>query len=238
MHMRLPPLVAVIEDNPSLLTDLVEFLNMRGFAASGFADAEDFLGAWPTQDFDLLLLDVALPGIGGLEVAQRVRARGTAGIIMLTSFDSNDDHVQGLDAGADVFLSKRSSLEVIESACHSVLRRLASRDNDAPAAEKNGPWRLHARRWQLTAPDGAVIALTHAEVSLLAALFERPGQAIPREELLTRLERPETLSSLRNLDNTASRLRRKVQTTCGLELPVRPGYGKGYTFTGLCQVCA
>jgi DNA-binding response OmpR family regulator len=242
-HMRSrSPLVAVVEDNPCLLTDLVEFLEMRGFAARGFARAEDFFALWPAQRFDLLLLDVGLPGIGGLEVAQRVRAQDTAGIIMLTAFDSNDDHVQGLGAGADVFLSKRSSLEVIEAACHSVLRRLERHNEhgvgagDAAVVAGNGAWRLHARLWRLTAPDGTALELTHAEVGLLTALFECPGQAIERNTLLKYLGKPDTLSNLRNLDNTAGRLRRKVQAACGVDLPIRPSYGKGYTFTGPCEV--
>ena len=232
------PLVAVVEDDPCLLADLVEFLQMRGFAAQGFVSAEDFFAIRPTRRFDLLLLDVGLPGIGGLEVAQRVRAEDTAGIIMLTAFDSNDDHVQGLGAGADVFLSKRSSLEVIEAACHSVLRRLERRNGagDMAVVAGNGAWCLHARHWRLTAPDGNALDLTHAEVGLLAALFERPGQAIERNALLKRLGKPDTLSNLRNLDNTASRLRRKVQAACGVDFPVRPSYGKGYTFIGPCLV--
>ncbi|WP_343582793.1 response regulator transcription factor [Herbaspirillum sp.] len=236
----LSPLVAVVEDNPGLLADLVEFLQMRGFTARGFASAEEFLSAWPAQRFDLLLLDVGLPGIGGLEVAQRVRARESVGILMLTAFDSNDDHVLGLDAGADVFLSKRSSLEVIEAACHSVLRRLEPRhgSNDAAIAANNGTWLLHVKQWRLTAPDGTALELTHAEVGLLAALFACPGQAIERNALLKSLGKADTLSNLRNLDNTASRLRRKVQTACGIDLPVRPSYGKGYTFIGPCEVMA
>lgn len=71
---------------------------------------------------------------------------------------------------------------------------------------------------------------------MLAALFETPGKAVSRRQLLDRLERQETLASLRNLETAISRLRRKVQETCGLELPVQPSYGKGYTFTGQCAV--
>lgn len=232
IRMRPPYLVAVVEDNPELLADLVEFLTMRGFAAQGFASAEAFFHIWPATRFDLLLLDVALPGASGLEIAQRVRAQNAAGIVMLTALDANDDHVLGLDAGADVYLSKRSSLEVIEATCHSLLRRLERTETAART------WRLDARQWRLEAPNGILLELTHAEVALLSALFDQPGQAIGREALLVCLGKQETLSSLRNLDNTASRLRRKVLAACGLELPVRPSYGKGYTFTGRCEVLA
>ena len=222
--------IAVVEDNPELLADLVEFLGLRGFVAHGFGSAESFFAVWPALQFDVLLLDVALPGLSGLEIVQRVRAGGNApGVVMLTALDANADQVLGLNAGADVYLSKRSSLEVIEATCHSVLRRLGK-------AEVGEQWRLQARRWQLLAPNGTLLALTHAEVVLLEAVCAQPGQAVAREALLVCLDKPETLSSLRNLDNTASRLRRKVQAACGMELPLRPSYGQGYTFTGNCEV--
>ncbi len=71
---------------------------------------------------------------------------------------------------------------------------------------------------------------------MLVMLFAQPGQAITREALLRRLDKQDTLSNLRNLDNTASRLRRKVQAACGLELPLRTSYGKGYTFAAHCEL--
>lgn len=228
--MSQPPRLAVVEDNPGLLADLIEFLALRGFSAHGFASAEAFFLSWPAMPFDLLLLDVALPGVSGLDIAQRVRGSGSnVGIVILTALDSDQDHATGLGMGADIFLSKRSSLDVIEAACHSVLRRLGS---PAPTSSPAQSWRLLAPRWQLAAPNGTSLDITHAEVALLTALLEKPGEAVTREALLARLGKAETLSSLRNLDNTVSRLKRKVQSVCGVELPVRPSYGKGYTFTG------
>lgn len=238
MQARSPHLVAVVEDSPELRADLVEFLQLRGFAAHGFESAEAFFRAWPAVRFDLLLLDVALPGASGLDIARRVRARDTAGIVMLTALDANDDHVAGLDAGADMYLSKHSSLEVIEAACQSLLRRLAGGGAGPAEAARSDVWRLDALHWRLEAPGGTPVDLTHAEALLLSALFGNPGEAIPRDRLLARLGKPDTLSNLRNLDNAASRLRRKVQQACGVELPVRPSYGKGYTFTGKCEVVA
>ncbi len=237
MHPLYP--VAVVEDNPSLLADLVEFLGMRGFAARGFESAEAFFEVWPATHFDLLLLDVVLPGASGLEVAQRVRAQRSmdaqVGIVMLTALDANNDHVLGLESGADMYLSKRSSLEVIEAACHSMLRRLNRSEATHPPDNSHEPWRLNPLHWLLKAPDDSLLSLTHAEVTVLCALFNKPGEAVAREELLARMNKKETLSSLRNLDNTISRLRRKVHMACGIELPVRPSYGRGYTFTGECE---
>lgn len=233
--MPTPYLVAVVEDDPGLLSDLVEFLTLRGFAAYGFGCAEDFLAVWPATRFDVLLLDVALPGASGLDIAQRVRAQdtedaGTApGVVMLTALDANEDQVLGLNAGADLYLSKRSSLEVIEAACHSLLRRLGH-------GQPCDSWRLQPRYWRLRTPTGGALELTQDEVSLLSMLCAETGQTVAREALLARLGKAESLSSLRNLDNTVSRLRRKTLAACGQELPIRSSYGKGYTFTGHCEI--
>jgi len=238
--MRLPPHLAVVEDDPGLLADLVDFLELRGFTVRGFASAEAFFQVWPATPFDLLLLDVALPGASGLEITQQVRAHATLaaiGIVMLTALEANDDQVLGFQAGADVYLSKRSSLEVIEAACLGVLRRLGQIGAN-PVPQISPHWRLYARDWQLQTPNGTLLALTHAEVQLLSALCQTPGQAVPRESLLLQIGKQETLYSLRNLDNTVSRLRRKVQASSGQELPLRPGYGKGYTFTAQCELAS
>ena len=136
--MQLPCHVAVVEDHAGLLADLVEFLELRGFSVRGFDSAESFFSVWPATHFDLLLLDVALPGVSGLEIAQRVRsndAHNTTGVVMLTALDANDDQVLGFHAGADVYLSKRSSLDVIEAACHGVLRRLGRREANHPTSK-------------------------------------------------------------------------------------------------------
>lgn len=237
-----PSLVAVVEDDLGLCTDLVEFLQLRGLAAQGFGSAEDFFLVWPAQRFDLLLLDVALPGASGLDVARRVRAQDVAGIVMLTALGAASDQVAGLWAGADAYLSKQSPLEVIEATCHSVLRRLgmagATLPASGPEARRDARWRLHRRQWSLQTPNGFAVPLTHTELGFLTALFDSPGEAVARERLLALLGKPDSLSNLRNLDNAASRLRRKVQQACGVEFPVRPSYGRGYTFIGECEVSA
>ena len=241
-QMHLSCYVAVVEDDAGLLADLVEFLELCGFSARGFESAESFFSVWPGTHFDLLLLDVALPGVSGLEIAQRVRSHETqnaTGVVMLTALDANDDQVLGFHAGADVYLSKRSSLEVIEAACHGVLRRLGRHEADcaaSPVSPAKALWRLHPRDWRLHTPNGMALDLTHAEVRLLCALCKTPGKAVTREALLVHLDKQETPFTLRNLDNTASRLRRKVQAACGLELPLRPSYGKGYTFAAHCEL--
>jgi len=230
-----PPHFAVIEDDPRLCADLVEYLQLRGNTATGFESAEAFFRIWPSESFDLLLLDIGLPGASGLAVARRVREQDSTGIVMLTARDAASDQVTGLAAGADAYLSKQSPLELIEATCQSVLRRLEMAGADTNNSLPLEKWLLDNKQWLLTTPNGVEVMLTHTEAIFLAALFSNRGEAVKREKLLVRLGKPDTLSNLRNLDNAASRLRRKVQKACGIGLPVRSSYGKGYTFGGECE---
>lgn len=243
-----PTRLAVVEDEHSLRDDLLEFLTWRGFDAHGFESAETFKMAHAEQAFELLLLDIGLPGLSGLDLAGQLQAMPQVpGIVMLTAFGSDEDQVAGLGFGADAYLVKGSSLQVIEATCLSVLRRLGKHasllrpEPPSAAAEtlpnnvphtKTDEWVINLTSWQLTTPNGERLRLTHQETLILRRLMQQPGTAVSRAELLADLGKPETLSNLRNLDNGASRLRRKVLAGCALELPLRPSYGQGYTFAG------
>jgi DNA-binding response OmpR family regulator len=220
--------IAVVEDDKGMRNDLVEFLGLCGYSSNGFESAEAFYLAWPLNPPDLAILDITLPGASGLHVAQWLRARSPAGIIMLTAMGSQNDQVVGLEAGADAYLVKSASLEVIHATCRSVLRRLGSVPLSPPAQ----CWVLAPKTWQLTLPSGGKVSLTHTETQFLQCLLLNPGVPASRAELLAALGKADTLSNLRNLDNCAGRLRRKVWKEHEVEIPVRPCYGNGYTFTG------
>ncbi len=231
--------IAVVEDERSLREDLVEYLQLRGYNARGFASAETFFLAWPATRFDLLILDIILPRVSGIELAHMIRGLESTGIVMLTSLTSDADRIHGLDSGADAYLPKGSSLDVIEATCRSVLRRSGRTSEvattDVPVAAQ-GAWRIQPKLWRLTAPNGSTADLTHAELTFVTTLINQPGIPVTREALLADLGKSDTLANIRNLDNSASRLRRKVESCTGMELPVRPSYGKGYTFIGECIV--
>lgn len=221
--------IAVVEDDDELQNDLVEFLRLRGFAASGFDDAESLLHECSKRDFDLVILDILLPGMDGLQVAQWLRNNSKAGIIMLTSLKGQADHVRGLTEGADAYLVKHISLDVLEATCRSVLRRI--REHPSPQPVQTG-WRLSANTRLLTSPDGGEITLTHGEALFLQCLLEQPGQAVSRKAMLDHQGKADTLANLRNLDNYARLLRRKTSKQLGTEIPILASYNSGYTFTG------
>lgn len=224
--------IAVVEDESGPRNDLVEYLLLRGLAASGFDSAEALYRAWPGNTFNLAILDIRLPGASGLQAAQWLRARSTAGIVMLTALEKQSDMVVGLEAGADAYLTKNASLEVIDATCRSVLRRLTALPQPETAFSGAPCWRLSPKSWQLTLPDGNKIELTHTETMFLQCLLRHPGTPVCRTEMLAVLGKADTLSNLRNLDNCASRLRRKIWKECNVDIPIRPSYGQGYTFTG------
>jgi DNA-binding response OmpR family regulator len=225
--------IAVVEDDAILRDDLVEFLGRRGFEAQGFENAAALYRGIAGNSFHLALLDILLPGgDSGLDIARWLRAnQPDVGVVMLTSLSTSQDQVKGLEVGADAYLAKNAALEVIEATCRSVLRRLVGVDVQVTAASAPG-WGLDPYTRTLHPPQGETIELTHGEAMFLLPLLRSRGTPVSREQLLEQMDKPSSLSNLRNLDSRAQRLRKKVVAACGIELPLKPSYGAGYLFAG------
>ena len=218
--------IAVVEDDPILRDDLLDYLELRGHAVTGYASAEDFHASASTRDFALAILDIVLPGDSGLTIAEWLRAHSPdTGIIVLTSLGSSADHIRGLKAGADIYLAKNAPLDVIAANCDSLLRRLPALPADTDI------WQLVRPESVLRTPGGSSVHLTWSEMAMLEALFEASGQPVTRANILRKQGRKDTLNNERNLDGATARLRRKVMETSGEELPIRPCYGIGYQFS-------
>ena len=237
--------IAIVEDEHSLRADLSDYLLACGFETRAYATAESFYADFIDSPCDLVLLDIGLPGDSGLQVAQWIRSRSAMGIVMLTAFREPVDQVAGLGAGADAYLLKNTPLEVIEATCRSVLRRVAHppeeqrdalTDGGAAAPTPYAVWCLWADRRILVVPGDGEVALTQTELSFLRLLMQRVGQPVSRPDLLRALGKPDTFSNSRNLENYASRLRRKVSEQYDLELPLKSGYNQGYLFAAAARV--
>lgn len=244
----------VVEDDPDLRGDLVDYLNLRGFTALGAATARHLLDLLAVRHADLVLLDVGLPDQSGLDLLPQLRQRHPdVGIVMLTAYGDAETRVASLETGADAYLVKGASLEVIEATCMALLRRLqqaqpkpqalphaaALMPSDTAtddAANTLPAWVLDTLGGHLRTPTGTELQLTLMERNFLAQLMAQPGQIVTRQDILAALGRTETLSNLRNLDGCAARLRRKVEQELGLQLPVRSSYGQGYAFTDRADV--
>jgi two-component system, OmpR family, response regulator len=222
--------ISVVEDDHHLRNDLLDYLNWKGFDAVGFESVAAFEALHNRRPVDLVLLDIGLPDQSGLTLLSSLRQQASPpGVVLLTSFGSDDMRIQGLSQGADAYLVKGTSLEVIEATCNSVLRRMKGRSTQPQPSAHEG-WYLAAGIARLHAPNGVAIELTHMETVFLNCLMDAPCKPVSRESVLIELGKPNTYNNLRNLDNCATRLRRKVQSSSGLELPVRACYGQGYAF--------
>jgi two-component system OmpR family response regulator len=239
--------IIVVEDDPDLRGDLVDYLNLQGFTALGAATGAHLLDLLAVRQASLILLDIGLPDQSGLALIPHLRQHhADTGIVMLTAYGDASTRVTSLETGADAYLVKGASLEVIEATCMALLRRLrrapparleaAGATSGRAPTNAPAPWLLDTLGGQLHSPLGQALALTLMERNFLAQLMATPGDIVSRQAILDALGRSETLSNLRNLDGCAARLRRKVDDELGQSLPVRSSYGQGYAFIGPARI--
>ncbi len=223
--------IVIVDDEQDFLDNLVEFFNGRGFDARGVLDGQALDAALEERGADLVILDLLLPGEGGLDIGRRLRHQGNIGILMLTCLKEGADQIK---AGADAYLPKESDLMVIEATAHSILQQVFAETSQAKTGR--GVWVLEKVQWTLTAPGGESVKLTKTELSVLSRLLKRPGKVINRSEIVSCLGRTNTEANRRNLDTLVRRLRKKVEDKTGASLPLAASYGSGYAFTSGASV--
>lgn len=219
------PRVLIVEDEPRLRTDLVDFLTIAGFEARGVATAQALRQALQNDALpDVIVLDVGLPDGNGFDLAIVIRNTLDCGIIMLTALGGSDARVRGYESGADIYLVKHSTLREIEAAINSLLRRTGGHGDTT--------WVLNTTSWELRAPNHRVLKLTATEFAFMRELCSHCDEVCRRDALAAQLARPKTTFDNRHLDAVVSRLRRKLAAATDLEPPIKVVYGVGYTFTG------
>ena len=228
------PKILVVEDESHLADGLRFNLEAEGYAVEVVSDGGAALARVldAGEAFDLVVLDLMLPEVGGLEVARRLRAAGHfVPILILTAKDDPGDVVRGIEEGGDDYLTKPFRLDELLARVRALLRR--RRWSGGPEREaapiRFGDVVVHFDRFEVEGPQGTV-TLTTRELSLLRALIEREGRAVPRGELLEEVWglRPETQT--RVVDTFVARLRRYLEAD-----PSRPRHilsvrGHGYRF--------
>jgi DNA-binding response OmpR family regulator len=221
--------ILVVDDDEPLRDMLTRSFEREGHRVTAVGDGDSALAHAAEQDFDVVLLDVALgSGPAGHDVARALRAaRVVVPIIMLTALDSEADVVQGLEAGADDYVTKPFGLAELRSRIRAVLRRAQGRVVDGVVAV--GPITLDQRERQVTV-EGAPVRLTFSEFELLACLIERPGKLFTRQELLRSIWGDSAYRDPRAIDVHIRHLREKLE-----ERPEEPSLiltvrGAGYRF--------
>ncbi len=216
----------LVEDDDSLAKALRRGLVAKGFAVD-HADSVEFAAVLVGENpYDLVLLDLALPGADGLSLLDTLRARQSAvPVLILTARGSVEDRVKGLDRGADDYLRKPFAFSELVARIRALLRR---GDSLAPAVLRVGDVELDTRRFEVRRA-GSPVTVTAKEFAILEYLLRHAGELVTRSMLLEHCwdESYEGLSNL--VDVHVSRLRRKLEST-GASAPLRSIRGAGYVF--------
>ncbi|MBB6254692.1 response regulator [Nitrospirillum iridis] len=216
------PHILVVDDDDRLREALRRYLSQNGFIVSAAADAAAARRMLASLNFDLMVLDVRMPGESGLDLTRSLRADGGLPILLLTANGQPDDRIAGLEAGADDYLPKPFEPRELVLRITSILRRLP-KPAVATAEVRLGRWVFDADREELRSSDETV-RLTSGEASLLRTLAAQPGTVFTREDL----GGAGIDSNARAIDVQVTRLRRKIETD-----PRQPRYlqtvrGEGY----------
>jgi two-component system response regulator BaeR len=221
------PLILIVEDEPKIASLLQDYLRSHaGFRTRTIHRGDEALEQFRQHSPDLVLLDLMLPGLDGIEVCKQIRAESQAPIIMVTARTEEIDRLLGLELGADDYICKPFSPREIVARVKAVLRR--TQNTGGPV--KIG-LRLDRERFQAEL-DGKPLELTPVEFALLEALHANRGRVLSREQLLDRMYRDYRVVSDRAVDTHVKNLRKKIHAVAsGCEL-IESVYGLGYRFSG------
>jgi two-component system, OmpR family, phosphate regulon response regulator OmpR len=217
------PHILVVDDDDRLRELLRKFLTENGFMVSAAADAADARTRMAGLTFDLIVLDLMMPGESGLDFAADVRSRNTVPILMLTAMGEPDDRISGLEHGADDYLTKPFEPRELLLRIRSILRRVPTRPTK-PAEIRMGDVVFDPGREQMS-HKGRPIHLTSVEAALLCVLSERPGVILSRDELI---DRTGAAGGGRAVDVQVTRLRRKIEPNPRLPRYLQTVRGRGY----------
>ena len=221
--------ILVVDDDEPLRDMLTRSFEREGHRVTAVADGQAAIAQATEHDFDVVLLDVALgPGPAGHDVARALRQRrAVVPIIMLTALDSEADVVQGLEAGADDYVTKPFGLAELRSRIRAVLRRAQGRVVEGSL--RVGPVMLD-RDERRVAVDGRPVKLTFSEYELLARLMSRPGHAFNRQELLRSIWGDSAYRDPRAIDVHIRHLREKLEAKPEEPTLILTVPGRGYRF--------
>ena len=202
--------ILVVDDEAPMRVALEQTLRSEGFKVATAADGEAGLELASTEPFDLILLDVMMPKLDGYAVCKSLRKHGCkTPILMLTAKGQVDDRVEGLDSGADDYLTKPFSLKELLARVHALLRRFQRSEPIAdPYPLGDGEIQFSNRHFQRGAEEHE---LTEKEIGMLRLLIEAKGEPVSREKFLDRVWGYEAYPSTRTVDNFVLALRKKIE---------------------------
>ncbi|WP_390882235.1 response regulator transcription factor [Streptomyces salinarius] len=221
-----PARILVVDDDPTVAEVVAGYLDRAGFRVERAGDGADALARAAARRPDLVVLDLMLPGMDGLEVCRRLRARGPVPVVMLTARGDEDDRILGLEVGADDYVTKPFSPRELVLRVESVLRRTRPAPAPRPPSAAGLTADPAARR---ATKHGTELALTLREFDLLAFFLRHPGRAFSREELMREVWGWD-FGDLSTVTVHVRRLRGKVEDDPARPRLIQTVWGVGYRF--------
>ncbi len=218
--------ILVVEDELQIAQIAVDYLKRAGFAVLSAADGESAIALTRDRRPDLIVLDLGLPKLDGIQVTRTLRAESTVPIIMLTARVDEDDRLRGLELGADDYITKPFSPRELVARVQAVLRRARVAANSGDVV-RLGDVTLDVPRLKASR-DGHAIDLTATEFQLLATLARQPGRVFSRAQLLDAVRGTEVESFERAIDTHIKNIRRKIEPDPRRPRYIETVYGIGY----------
>jgi two-component system OmpR family response regulator len=233
MSMERTPHILVVDDHRDIRDLLARFLTKHGLRASVADSAAAARRALQAADVDLVVLDIMMPGEDGLSLTRSLRENTDIPVILLTAMGEETDRIVGLEVGADDYLAKPFNPRELLARIKAVLRRAQTLPRQREA--KHGRlafdrWVLDLGRRELVDDNNVAVPLSSGEFRLLAALLERPGMVLTRDQLLDLTRGRSAQPFDRSIDNQISRLRKKIEHDPRAPRLIKTAWGDGYSF--------
>lgn len=213
--MDTPNKILIVDDDRDIRSLLAEYLDQNGYSAVMAADGTAMWTALQEHQFELIVLDLNLPGDDGLTLCRNLRSKSSVPVIMLTARGEPLDRILGLEMGADDYLPKPFEPRELLARIRSVLRRTQnnslSSNNEGLQKLKFAGWVLDMTARHLISPDGMVVSLSGAEYRMLTIFLEHPNRVLNRDQLLNMTHGRDADPFDRSIDIQISRLRQKLR---------------------------
>jgi two-component system response regulator BaeR len=223
--MSAPAGILIVEDEPKLAALLADYLGAAGYRTHVIADGLAVIPELRATHYDLVLLDLMLPGRDGLEICRELRTFSDTPVVMVTAKVEEIERLLGLDLGADDYICKPFSPREVVARVKAILRRV-----NHPAAQSSPGLIIDDEQFKVTL-KGRELDLTPVEFRLLKTLSASPGHVFSRQQLLNSLYQDHRIVTDRTVDSHVKNLRRKLEQETPGEEMIESIYGVGYRFT-------
>lgn len=231
--------ILLVDDEATLREPLAEYLTKQGFRVQQANDASQARSVMNAFNFDIILLDIMMPGEDGLSFCRHVREKTEIPVIFISAKGEEVDRIVGLELGADDYITKPFSPRELVARIKVVLRRANNSTNNSNGVKSGSGtiyqfsgWTLKTDQRSLTDSEGVSVPLSSGEYQMLLALLSRAGQVLNRDQLLDITQGREAHAFDRAVDNQISRLRRKIEVDLKNPEIIKTVWGGGYVLAG------